>query len=76
MLRLQYEKEEEAGHVTVQSKFNYAWGLVKSPRYVDQVQGVKLLQGELPSPIFLVHVLVRLSLPHLNVGTVWRVMAD
>ena len=32
-------------HVTVQTKFNYAWGLVKSPRREDQVQGVKLLQG-------------------------------
>ncbi|EJD07409.1 mitochondrial fission 1 protein [Fomitiporia mediterranea MF3/22] len=44
VLRLQYEKETEAGHVTVQSKFNYAWGLVKSPKYEDQVYGVKLLQ--------------------------------
>ncbi|KAL5492278.1 FIS1 [Sanghuangporus weigelae] len=44
VLRLQYEKEVEAGHVTVQTKFNYAWGLVKSPKYEHQVNGVKLLQ--------------------------------
>ena len=46
MLKIQYEKELEAGHVTVQTKFNYAWGLVKSPKYEHQVNGVKLLQGE------------------------------
>ncbi|KAH8116282.1 mitochondrial fission 1 protein [Phellopilus nigrolimitatus] len=44
VLKLQYEKEVDAGHVTVQSKFNFAWGLVKSPRREHQVQGVKLLQ--------------------------------
>ncbi|EPQ56479.1 mitochondrial fission 1 protein [Gloeophyllum trabeum ATCC 11539] len=44
VLRLQYEKEVEAGHVTVQTKFNYAWGLVKSPVREDQVEGVRLLQ--------------------------------
>lgn len=53
MLRLQYEKEVEAGHVTVQSKFNYAWGLVKSPKHADQVLGVKLLQGTWFSPLCL-----------------------
>ncbi|KZT27865.1 mitochondrial fission 1 protein [Neolentinus lepideus HHB14362 ss-1] len=45
VLRLQYEKEVEAGHITVQTKFNYAWGLVKSPVREDQVEGVRLLQG-------------------------------
>lgn len=45
VLRIQYEKELEAGHVTVQTRFNYAWGLVKSPKREDQVQGVKVLQG-------------------------------
>jgi len=44
VLRLQYEKEVAAIHVTVQTKFNYAWGLVKSPRREDQAHGVKLLQ--------------------------------
>lgn len=45
VLKLQYEKEQALSHVTVQTKFNYAWGLVKSPRREDQVIGVRLLQG-------------------------------
>jgi len=44
VLRLQYQKELSQGHVTVQTKFNYAWGLVKSPRKEEQVEGVRLLQ--------------------------------
>ncbi|KAI5124187.1 hypothetical protein M0805_005038 [Coniferiporia weirii] len=44
VLRIQYEKEVEAGHITVQTKFNFAWGLVKSPKRDHQVLGVKLLQ--------------------------------
>ncbi|THU99123.1 mitochondrial fission 1 protein [Dendrothele bispora CBS 962.96] len=44
VLRLQYEKELSLAHVTVQTKFNYAWGLVKSPLRDHQVEGVKLLQ--------------------------------
>jgi len=44
VLRQQYQTELEKSHVTVQTKFNYAWGLVKSPRKEDQVEGVKLLQ--------------------------------
>ena len=45
VLRLQYEKELGQNHVTVQTRFNYAWGLVKSPQHRDQVEGVKLLSG-------------------------------
>jgi len=45
-LRLQYQKELAQDHVTVQTKFNFAWGLVKSPVHEHQVEGVKLLQGE------------------------------
>ena len=45
VLRLQYQKELSQGHVTVQSKFNYAWGLVKSLQRRDQEEGVKLFQG-------------------------------
>lgn len=45
VLRTQYEKELAQQHVTVQTKFNYAWGLVKSPRQGDNVEGVRLLQG-------------------------------
>ncbi|KAG7093654.1 mitochondrial membrane protein [Marasmius oreades] len=44
VLRLQYERELLQAHVTVQTKFNYAWGLVKSPLRDHQVEGVKLLQ--------------------------------
>lgn len=45
MLRLQYQREVAQSHVTVQSKFNYAWGLIKSPKREHQVEGVGLLQG-------------------------------
>jgi len=44
VLRRQYEKELESPYVSVQTKFNLAWGLVKSPRREDQLEGVKLLQ--------------------------------
>ncbi|PAV19921.1 mitochondrial fission 1 [Pyrrhoderma noxium] len=44
ILQNQFKKEREAGHVTVQAKFNYAWGLVKSPKHEHQVEGVRLLQ--------------------------------
>ncbi|KAF8892090.1 hypothetical protein BD779DRAFT_1510819 [Infundibulicybe gibba] len=37
VLRIQYQRELAQDHVTVQTKFNYSWGLVKSP-------GVRLLQ--------------------------------
>ena len=48
MLRTQYQKELGQGHITVQTKFNYAWGLVKSPVREHQVEGVRLLQGQSP----------------------------
>jgi len=44
VLRRQYQKELAQSHVTVQTKFNYAWGLVKSPKREHQVEGVRLLQ--------------------------------
>ncbi|KAJ7245116.1 hypothetical protein B0H12DRAFT_1127871 [Mycena haematopus] len=44
VLRLQHQKELAQGYVTVQTKFNYAWGLVKSPVRNHQVEGVRLLQ--------------------------------
>ncbi|CAK9779491.1 mitochondrial fission 1 protein [Cutaneotrichosporon oleaginosum] len=44
VLRNQYYKEIESGHVTTQSKFNYGWGLVKSNSADLQTEGVKLLQ--------------------------------
>ncbi|KAH8201255.1 hypothetical protein TruAng_004572 [Truncatella angustata] len=41
VLRAQYEKEGDM--VGVQTKFNYAWGLVKSDSRNDQQTGVRLL---------------------------------
>ncbi|KAF2109923.1 hypothetical protein BDV96DRAFT_584823 [Lophiotrema nucula] len=41
VLRDQYEKEGE--YVGLQTKFNYAWGLIKSPSRPDQQEGVRLL---------------------------------
>jgi hypothetical protein len=45
VLKRQYEKELASSHTTVQTKFNYAWGLVKSQNKSLQMEGVKLLQG-------------------------------
>jgi hypothetical protein len=45
VLRSQYLKEQEAQHITVQTKFNYAWGLIKSEQHENQLEGVKLLTG-------------------------------
>ena len=45
VLRSQYLKEQEAQHITVQTKFNYAWGLIKSEQHQNQLEGVKLLTG-------------------------------
>ncbi|BFZ54152.1 Mitochondrial fission 1 protein [Savitreella phatthalungensis] len=41
VLRAQYETEGKL--VGVQTKFNFAWGLVKSSKRVDQLEGTKLL---------------------------------
>ncbi|KAF2719318.1 mitochondria fission 1 protein [Polychaeton citri CBS 116435] len=41
VLRSQYEKEGE--YVSLQTKFNYAWGLIKSTNRPDQQLGVQLL---------------------------------
>jgi len=44
VLRLQYERELTQAHATTQTKFNYAWGLIKSPGKDQQAEGVRLLQ--------------------------------
>ncbi|KAF8582792.1 mitochondrial fission 1 protein [Ramaria rubella] len=44
VLRSQYRKEVAQSHVSIQTKFNYAWGLVKCPQRDEQAEGVKLLQ--------------------------------
>ena len=41
VLRSQYEKEGE--YVSLQTKFNFAWGLIKSNDRADQQEGVRLL---------------------------------
>ncbi|KAJ5826285.1 Mitochondrial fission 1 protein [Penicillium riverlandense] len=41
VLRAQYEKEGD--YVGIQTKFNYAWGLIKSNTRHDQQEGVRLL---------------------------------
>ncbi|KXT15886.1 hypothetical protein AC579_5524 [Pseudocercospora musae] len=41
VLRSQYEKEGE--YVSLQTKFNYAWGLIKSTQRSEQQEGVRLL---------------------------------
>ena len=41
VLRSQYEKEGE--YVSLQTKFNYAWGLIKSSSRSEQQEGVRLL---------------------------------
>lgn len=43
VLRIQYDKEEQAGHTSVQTKFNLAWGLVKSKEREEVTEGVALL---------------------------------
>src|ERR1700683_5032211 len=57
VLRLQYQKELAQSHITVQTKFNFAWGLVKSPMRENQVEGVRLLQGESSSQYLACRVL-------------------
>lgn len=45
VLELQYVKEQASGHITTQTKFNYAWGLVKSPQREHQQNSIKIFQG-------------------------------
>ncbi|KAI5272602.1 mitochondria fission 1 protein, partial [Aureobasidium subglaciale] len=41
VLRSQYDKEGE--YVSLQTKFNFAWGLIKSTQRPEQQEGVRLL---------------------------------
>ncbi|GAA6063621.1 hypothetical protein JCM10212_000122, partial [Sporobolomyces blumeae] len=43
VLRQQYLDELEKGWVSTQTKFNFAWGSVKSERRVEVGEGVQLL---------------------------------
>ncbi|KAK6465985.1 hypothetical protein DFJ63DRAFT_311065 [Scheffersomyces coipomensis] len=40
---LKNQLESEKPNVSSQSLFNYAWGLIKSPHYKDQQEGVEIL---------------------------------
>ncbi|CAG8616931.1 1280_t:CDS:2 [Funneliformis mosseae] len=44
VLRRQYYREAEQGDVTTQTKFNFAWGSIKSRKAHDQDFGVALLK--------------------------------
>lgn len=46
VLEKQYDKEAQSGHITTQTKFNLAWGLVKSRNRDDMSRGIGLLTGE------------------------------
>ncbi|KOS14638.1 mitochondrial fission 1 protein [Malassezia pachydermatis] len=43
VLHDQYETEAASGHITTQTKFNYAWALIKSTSRPQMLQGVALL---------------------------------
>ena len=43
VLRSQFDKEFQSGHITVQTKFNLSWGLVKSKKRDDILEGISLL---------------------------------
>ena len=45
MLRSQYEDESAKGWVSVQTKFNLAWGCVKSNDKIEVAEGVAILMG-------------------------------
>ena len=48
---IQHQKEVPQSHVTVQTKFSYARGLIKSPKKEHQVKGVGLSQGTFLLPL-------------------------
>lgn len=45
VLHDQYDTEAASGHITTQTKFNYAWALIKSQDRQQMLQGVALLTG-------------------------------
>ena len=58
VLRRQYIKEGE--YVTIQTKFNYAWGLIKSNKTEHIELGIKLLTGKYECQAFFLQVLLML----------------
>ena len=51
VLRSQYEDESAKGWVSVQTKFNLAWGCVKSNDKIEVAEGVAILMGEQSQPL-------------------------
>lgn len=49
VLQDQFELEAASGHITTQTKFNYAWALIKSTQRSQMLQGIALLTGT-PAP--------------------------
>ncbi|CEH18621.1 mitochondrial fission 1 protein [Ceraceosorus bombacis] len=69
VLRGQYEKERASGHATTQTKFNYAWGLVKSDKREEVGEGVGVLADIYRSdPPRRRECLYYLSLGHYKMG--------
>ncbi|RKF64061.1 Mitochondrial fission 1 protein [Erysiphe neolycopersici] len=67
VLRAQYEKEGE--YVGVQTKFNFAWGLIKSNIRTEQQEGVRLLSDIFrTSPERRRECLYYLALGHYKLG--------
>ncbi|KAK6430348.1 Mitochondrial fission 1 protein [Oleoguttula sp. CCFEE 5521] len=67
VLRSQYEKEDP--YPSLQTKFNYAWGLIKSTSRDDQQDGVRLLSEIFrASPDRRRECLYYLSLGHYRLG--------
>jgi len=67
VLRQQYEKEGE--YVGIQTKFNYAWGLIKSADRGEQQYGVQLLSDIFrASPDRRRECLYYLALGHYKLG--------
>ncbi|WPG97807.1 Hypothetical protein R9X50_00058800 [Acrodontium crateriforme] len=67
VLRSQYEKEGE--YVSLQTKFNFAWGLIKSNQRSDQQEGVRLLSDIFrASPDRRRECLYYLALGHYKLG--------
>ncbi|PKI82758.1 mitochondrial membrane protein [Malassezia vespertilionis] len=69
VLRDQYDAESSSGHITTQTKFNYAWALIKSPARQQMLQGVALLTDIYRSdPPRRRECLYYLSLGHYKLG--------
>lgn len=64
VLRSQFDSESAKGWVSVQTKFNLAWGCVKSDDKVEVAEGVSILMGPSTSPPAAASRLTSRNLPH------------